>query len=125
MAEPRVRAGKTGKRRRPARALLLMSAIIAIVFSGLFMARSASASPVAKAVPVAETGTAAPAAPAAHAAPAATSANAATSSRAARVAGNQLTAFVTPAQLDAGICNVPGVGDIRSEEHTSELQSLV
>ncbi len=76
------------------------------------MARSASAAPVAKAVPAAATGTAAPAAPAAHAAPAATSANAATSSRAARVAGNQLTALVTPAQLDAGICNVPGVGDI-------------
>jgi hypothetical protein len=106
MAEPRLRAGKTGKRSRLARALLLTGAIIAIVFSGLFMARSASAAPVAKAVPVAETGTAA------AAAPAATSAHAATSSRADRVAGNQLTALVTPGQLDGGICNVPGVGDI-------------
>jgi len=41
MAEPHPRAGKT--RFRPARALLLTSAILAIVFSGLFMARSANA----------------------------------------------------------------------------------
>jgi hypothetical protein len=105
MAESRPRAGKKRKR-RPARALLLTSAIIAIVFSGLFMARSASAAPVAKAAPIAKT------APAAHAAPAATSATAATSGTAARVARNQLTALITQDRLDAGICNVPGVGDI-------------
>jgi len=39
MAESRPLARKTKKRSRPARALLLTSAIIAIVFSGLFMAR--------------------------------------------------------------------------------------
>src|SRR6185437_13330387 len=88
MAESRPRAGKTKKRRRPARALLLTSAIFAIVFSGLFMARSASAAPTAKTMP------AAAAASAAHAAPAATSETAASSATA------------------AGICNVPGVGDI-------------
>ncbi len=94
MAESRPRAGKTKKRRRPARAVLLMSAILAIVFSGLFMARAASAAPVAKAAPVATSATAAP------------------SGDAARVAGNQLTALLTQNQPDAGICNVPGVGDI-------------
>jgi hypothetical protein len=106
MAESRPRAGKTGKRRRPVRALLLVGAIIAIVFSGLFAARSASAAPAAPAV------SAAPAATAASAAPAATAASAATSSRAAHVARNQVDALLTRNQLDAGICNVPGVGDI-------------
>jgi hypothetical protein len=89
-----------------------MSAIFAIVFSGLFMARSASAAPAAKAAPIAKTMPAAAAAPAAHAAPAATSGTAATSATAARVAGNQLTAELTQVQPTAGICNVPGVGDI-------------
>jgi hypothetical protein len=83
-----------------------MSAIIAIMFSGLFMAGSASAAPVAKAAPIAKT------APAAHAAPAATSATAAPSGTAARVAGNVVTALLTQDRPDAGICNVPGVGDI-------------
>ncbi len=60
MAEPHPRVGKT-RRRRPARALMLTSAILAIVFSGLFMARSANAAPAVTAAP------AAAAAPAAHA----------------------------------------------------------
>src|ERR1700733_5497470 len=75
MAEPHPRAGRSGKS-RPARALLLASVIAAIVLSALFMARSASAAPVAKTAPA------------------------------------QLTSLVTPAAPDAGICNVPGVGDI-------------
>jgi TrbL/VirB6 plasmid conjugal transfer protein len=100
MAESRPRAGKMRKRRRPARALLLMSAIFAIVFSGLFMARSASAAPAAHAAPAATSGTAAP------------SATAAPSGHAARIASNQLATLITPGRPDAGICNVPGVGDI-------------
>ena len=100
MAESRPRAGKTKRRRRSARAVLLMSAILAIVFSGLFMARSASAAPAAQAAPVA------------HAVPAATSGTAASSATAARAAGNQQTALLTQLRPDAGICNVPGVGDI-------------
>src|ERR1700722_1707727 len=75
MAEPHPRAGRPGKG-RTARALLLASVIAAIVLSALFMARSASAAPVAKTAPA------------------------------------QLTSLVTPAAPDAGICNVPGVGDI-------------
>jgi hypothetical protein len=106
---------------------MLTSAILAIVFSGLFMARSASAAPAAPA---------AKSAPAAAAATAATSAHAATSDRTAtsepaatssgtvlsegtglaegtgHVARNQLLAVFTPGQLNAGICNVPGIGDI-------------
>jgi hypothetical protein len=100
MAESHPRAGKTRKRRRPARALLLTSAIIAIVFSGLFIARSASAAP------------AAPAATAATSEHAATSVHAATSEPSAVAIRDQLTGLTTPAQPDAGICNVPGVGDI-------------
>ena len=49
MAEPHPRAG----RRRPARALLLLSAIVAIVFSGLFLSRSASAATTATSAPAA------------------------------------------------------------------------
>jgi hypothetical protein len=66
MAEPHPRVGKT-RRRRPARALMLTSAILAIVFSGLFMARSASAAPAAPAATAATAAPAAAAAPAAHA----------------------------------------------------------
>jgi hypothetical protein len=128
MAESRLRAGKTwnpfysghsgigglpgrgqnkksSKTRRPARALLLTSAIIAIVFSGLFMSRSANAAPAAKAAPAA---TAATAVTAEHAAP---SAPAATSERPAVAIRDQLTGLTTSAQ-PTGICNVPGVGDI-------------
>src|SRR5690348_17275303 len=82
MAESRLRAGKIGKRRRRPRALLLAGAVIAIVLSGLFMTRSASAAP------------------------------AATSATAAHIAKNQVTALVNRSALTAGICNVPGVGDI-------------
>jgi len=95
-----------------------MSAIFAIVFSGLFMARSASAAPaapaapIAKAGPVAKTGPAAKTMPAAHAAPAATSGTAASSGTAARLTESQLTAQLTQERPAAGICNVPGVGDI-------------
>jgi hypothetical protein len=96
----------------------LTGAIIAIVLSGLFMSRSANAAPAAKsapaaaAMPAAKTVPAAKSAPAAKTGPAATSERAVTSEQTARVARNQLTAVTTPAVPDAGICNVPGVGDI-------------
>jgi TrbL/VirB6 plasmid conjugal transfer protein len=113
MAESRPLARKTKKKRsRPARALLLTSAIIAIVFSGLFMARSAAAAPAATGAPAATAGPAAAVVPAAQTATAAKAASADTSAPVAHIARNQLTALVTPTQLDAGICNVPGVGDI-------------
>jgi hypothetical protein len=105
MAEPHPPAGRTGKG-RTASALLLASVIAAIVLSALFMSRSASAAPIAK------SGPAATAAPAATSAPAASMARAATSGQAGHLAENQLTSLVTPAAADAGICNVPGVGDI-------------
>src|SRR3984957_11254031 len=105
MAEPHPRAGRPGKS-RPARALLLASVIAAIVLSALFMARSASAAPIAKSAPAAR------AAPAAAAAPPAAAARTATAGQAGHLAENQLTSLVTPAAADAGICNVPGVGDI-------------
>ena len=101
MAEPHPRVGKT-RRRRPARALMLTSAIIAIVFSGLFMARSANAATAAKA---------APAATAATAEHAVTAEPGATSERPAVAVRDELTGLTTPAQ-PSGICNVPGVGDI-------------
>jgi hypothetical protein len=113
MAESRPLARKTKKKRsRPARALLLTSAIIAIVFSGLFMARSAVAAPAATGAPAATAGPAAAAVPAAQTATGAKAASADTSAPVAHIARNQLTALVTPTALDAGICNVPGVGDI-------------
>jgi len=93
----------------------LLFAMPTIVFSVLFMARAANAVPSATAAPAATAAAAVPAvtsAPAATAAPAATTAHAEVTGQTARVAGNQLTALVTPAALDAGICNVPGVGDI-------------
>ena len=99
MAEPHPRAGRPGKS-RAARALLLASAIAAIVLSVLFMARPASAAPAAKSALVAA---------AAHTA---TVARTATAGQAGHLAENQLTSLVTPAAADAGICNVPGVGDI-------------
>ncbi|MGH3291982.1 MAG: hypothetical protein ACRDP7_09270, partial [Trebonia sp.] len=103
MAEPHPRAGKTRKR-RPARALLLTSAILAIVFSGLFMARSANAAPAAKA---------APAATAVSAAHAETTAQAETAAPAAKQApGQQATLLAKTAP--SGVCNVPGIGDIGS-----------
>jgi len=105
MAEPHPRAGKTSKTRwRPARALLLTSAILAIVFSGLFMSHSANAAPAAQAAPAA---TAAPAAHAETAAPAKTAAPAAKQSPEQR---DTLLAQTAP----SGVCNVPGIGDIGS-----------
>ncbi|MCW2896897.1 MAG: hypothetical protein JWO75_6386, partial [Actinomycetia bacterium] len=110
MAEPRPGAGKTRKRRRPARALLLTSAILAIVFSGLFIARSANAAPAAKAAPAAA---AAPAAHAETAAPAKAAAPAETAAHTAKQApGQPITLLATTAPN--GVCNVPGIGDIGS-----------
>jgi hypothetical protein len=102
MAESRPRARAPRKRRRPTRALLLTSAILAIVFSALFIARSANAAPVAKT------------APAAIAATAAHAATAATSERSAVTVQDQLPGMATVAQPAAGICNLPGVGDLGS-----------
>jgi hypothetical protein len=89
----------------------LIGAILAIVLSGLFMTRSASAAPVAKAAPAAATVPVAKAAPVAKAGPA-TSEHAATSAQAAYVADNQVALLTTRTAADNGICNVPGVGDI-------------
>ena len=105
MAESHPRAARPGKS-RPARALLLASVIAAIVLSALFAARSASAAPLAKSAP------AATAASAATTAPAVTAERAATAGQAGHLAENQLTSLITVAAPDAGICNVPGVGDI-------------
>src|SRR5262249_26580596 len=74
-----------------ARALLMAGAIIAIVLSGLFMTRSANAAPAAKAAPAA---------------------TAATSAGGAHAAGDQMAVLLTPGLPSAGVCNVPGVGDI-------------
>ena len=103
MAEPLPRAGRSRKRRRPARALLLLFAIPTIVFSVLFMSRAASAAPAT---------TAAPAATAATSAPATTTAHAEVTGQTAHVAQYELTSLTTPGALNAGICNIPGVGDI-------------
>jgi hypothetical protein len=105
MAEPHPRAGRPGKS-RPARALLLASVIAAIVLSALFIARSASAAPAATSTPATTVASAATSAPAAAAQ------QTATAGQAGHLAENQLTSLVTPAAADAGICNVPGVGDI-------------
>jgi TrbL/VirB6 plasmid conjugal transfer protein len=105
MAEPHSRADKTRKHHRSARALLVTGAIIAIVLSGLFLARSASAAPAAQAAPAAAAAPAVKAAPAEHAA---------TFQQTAPVAPNQLTTIMSPTALNAGICNVPGVGDVGS-----------
>jgi hypothetical protein len=118
MAEHHPRAGRFRKRRRPARALMLASAMIAIVFSGLFLARSASAAPAAQTATAAAAQSATAAGQAAtseHAAPAQSTGKSAvtsTTSSTARSAPDQLTTVVTPDRVDAGICNVPGVGDI-------------
>jgi hypothetical protein len=111
MAEPHPRAGRP-RTSRPARALLLASVIAAIVLSALFMARSASAVPLASTGPVAKAAPVATAVTAAHTGTAATAGRTATTRQAGHLAENQLTSLVTPAAADAGICNVPGVGDI-------------
>jgi TrbL/VirB6 plasmid conjugal transfer protein len=100
MAEPHPRAGRPRKRRRPVRALLLLSAIAVIVLSGLFTAHAASAAPVVKTVP------------AAAAAPAAAGAQTGASKSTAHFASNQLNGLLAPSRTAAGVCNVPGVGDI-------------
>ena len=74
MAEPLPRAGRRRPARRSARALLLAAAILAFVFSGLFMSRPASAA------------TTSPAAQAATSARAATSAQSAETAESARTA---------------------------------------
>src|SRR6202035_630628 len=101
MAEPHPRVGKT-RRRRPARALMLTSAILAIVFSGLFMARAAHAAPVTPAA------SAATAATAAHAEIAGQSEVVTPLARVAVGEHNALLAKTAP----GGVCNVPGIGDI-------------
>lgn len=94
MAEPTARAGKIKrKRRKPARALLLLGAIVTIVLSGLFMAGTANAAPVTTAASAASTAHSAVAGPA------------------ARAAGNQVTSSTSPA-APGSICNLPGIGDI-------------
>jgi hypothetical protein len=82
MAEPHQRAGRPRKRSRTARAALLVGAMIVLALSGLFVSRSASAAPTTQT---------SVAASAAQAAPVST------------------TADFEPG---AGICNVPGIGDI-------------
>ncbi len=114
MAEPRPRAGKTGKRRRPARALLLTERDhrdrVQRALHGPLGQRRAGRQGRAGS---ADRGPLPRQRPAAHAAPAATAANAATSCRAARAAArNQLAALVTPAQPTPGSATCPGVGDI-------------
>ncbi len=105
MAEPLARAGKKRKR-PPARALLLIMAILAIVGSGLFMTRAASAAPVATSAP------AAAAAYAAKAAPAAATAKSAGAEVAGRAAPATVAGIMTPAYPAATPCNVPGIGDL-------------
>ena len=105
MAEPHPRAGRT-RRWRPARALLLAGAIVAIVFSGLFLARRRTPHPSPRPPPRL------PRPPRHPAAAVSTAEHAAPASTAARLAPGQRNALVTPAAADGGICNVPGVGDI-------------
>src|ERR1700755_68172 len=102
MAEPHPRAGSPRTkhkrtRRRPARGLLLTTALIAFILSGLFLAHSASA---------------APSATTAISAAAGKTATAEKSVTAEAGTGTQLTAYLAPTALDAAVCNVPGVGDI-------------
>jgi hypothetical protein len=84
----------------------LLFAMPTIVFSVLFMARAAHAAPNTTAAPAVTS------ASAATAAPAATTAHAEVTGQTARPAENQLTAVLGPTRLDAGICNIPGVGDL-------------
>jgi TrbL/VirB6 plasmid conjugal transfer protein len=115
MAEPLPRAGRRRPARRSARALLLAAAILAFVFSGLFMSRPASAatsSPAAQAATSARAAASAQTAKAAESAKTAQSAKAAGSAKAVPallLAANSRNALLQP---DGGICNVPGVGDI-------------
>src|ERR1700743_3797696 len=103
MAEPHPKTSKT--RWRPARALLLTSAILAIVFSGLFLSRSANAAPAVQAAPAAA---AAPAAHAEAAAPAKAAAPAAHTAKQTPQQQAKLLATTAPGSIG----NVPGIGDI-------------
>jgi TrbL/VirB6 plasmid conjugal transfer protein len=102
MAASLLRAGRSRPARRPTRALLIAAAILAVVFSGLFMSRPASAATTAPAAPVATSAQAASTAPAAPSA---------TAAPAVLLAVNSRNALLQPA---GGICSVPGIGDIGS-----------
>jgi hypothetical protein len=108
MAELHPRADRT-RRWRPARALLLAAAIVAIVFSGLFLGRAANAAPVAKAIPAAKSLSAAKSAPGAAASDAE---HAAPATLTARLAPGQRNALISQVQPAGGVCSVPGLGDI-------------
>jgi len=107
----RRRQNKKDSRRAPVRALLLTAAIIAIVFSGLFMGRSANAAPVTNSATAAAVNHAATAAGAASAAPGAPAAHAEVVTPAARAAAGDHNALIADT-ASAGVCNVPGIGDI-------------
>ena len=129
MAESLLRAGRSRPARRPTRALLIAAAILAVVFSGLFMsgpasaatsappaqvATSAQAASTARAAQSAETAVSAKAAKSVTAAESAKTAEAAPSAKAAPavlLAVNSRNALLQPA---GGICSVPGIGDIGS-----------
>jgi len=97
MAEPHQRAERPRATRRPARLLLLASAIFTVVLGGLLFARPAAAAPAASA------------ATAAHALSTGHATAATPASRADQLSNAQLDALTRP---DGGICSVPGIGDI-------------
>ena len=84
MAASLLRAGRSRPARRPTRALLIAAAILAVVFSGLFMSRSASAATSAKAAEVSSSAQVAGTARSPGTARSAQSAETAVSARAAR-----------------------------------------
>src|SRR6516165_6564841 len=94
MAEPHppdarsARAGRTRATGPVPRVALLIGAMLTLVLAGLFLARPATAATTAPAHPVTQ---------------ARTAAHAATDARAATAAA---------ARQDAGVCSVPGIGDI-------------
>jgi hypothetical protein len=87
-----------------------MGAIITIVFSGLFLSRSASAATTVTSAPAATSAQAATAKTAEHAG---ASARTTTAADTAKVTTDQLTGLTT-LTADGGVCNVPGIGDIGS-----------
>jgi len=127
MAESLLRADRSRPARRPARALLLAAAILAVVFSGLFMSRPASAAtsaPAAQAAASAQAASTARAAQSAETAGSAKAAKSVTAAVSAKTAEAAPSAKAAPAVLLAvnsrnallqpagGICSVPGIGDI-------------
>jgi hypothetical protein len=93
-----------------------MGAIITIVFSGLFLSRSASAATTVTSAAAATSAQAATAKTAEHAATAeqaGASARTTTAADTAKVTTDQLTGLTT-LTADGGVCNVPGIGDIGS-----------